>query len=94
MEKTFPFITVKVVDENGLFVANANDFIEFEIEGSGKIIATDNGDPTDMVAFPSLERKAFSGMALAIMQSNEKGTITVSAKSDGLQEAKVKIKTQ
>ena len=94
--KDLSFITVKVLDENGLFVANANNQIEFEIEGPGKIIATDNGDPTDMVAFSSLTRKAFSGMALAIVQSNknEKGTITIKAKSEGLNETIVEIKTQ
>ena len=32
-------------------------------------MATDNGDPYDMVAFPSKERKAFSGMALAIVHA-------------------------
>lgn len=94
--KDLSFITVKVVDENGLFVANANNLIEFEIEGPGKIIATDNGDPTDMVAFPSLKRKAFNGLALAIVQStkNEKGVITLNAKSENLKEAKIIIKTQ
>ena len=94
--KDLSFITVKVIDENGLFVANANNLIEFKIDGPGKIIATDNGDPTDMVAFPSLKRKAFSGLALAIVQSdkNEKGAITVTAKSEGLKETVLTIKSR
>ena len=94
--KDLSFITVKVVDENGLFVANADNLIEFEIDGPGKIIATDNGDPTDMVAFSSLKRKAFSGLALAIVQSdkNKKGTITIKAKSEGLKEVNATIKAQ
>jgi beta-galactosidase len=74
-------------------VADAGNEIEFSIEGPGKIVATDNGDPTDMVAFPSRTRKAFNGLALVIVQSKpgEKGNITVAAKSGNLKSAIVKI---
>ena len=46
--KDLSFITVSIVDENGLTVPNADNLVQFEIEGPGKIIATDNGDPTNM----------------------------------------------
>ncbi len=87
------FITVDVQDNKGLFVANADNLVQFEIEGPGKIIATDNGDPTNMVPFPSLEKKAFNGLVLAIIRSNsgEKGEIAITAKSAGLKDAVVKI---
>lgn len=87
------FVTVKVADAAGLFVADAGNEIEFSIEGPGKIVATDNGDPTDMIAFPSRTRKAFNGLALLIVQSKpgEKGNITVAAKSGNLKPAIVKI---
>ncbi len=87
------FITIEIQDENGIFVANADNLVQFEIEGPGKIIATDNGDPSSMVPFPSIERKAFSGLVLAIVQSklDEKGEIILTAKSSGLENAEIKI---
>ncbi|MDC6366197.1 MULTISPECIES: beta-galactosidase GalB [Flavobacteriaceae] len=90
------FVTLKVVDENGLVVPTASNNIQFSIEGPGEIVATDNGDPTDMVEFPATERKAFSGLALAIIQSKKglKGTVTVKATSDGLEMGQVTIKCE
>ena len=87
------FITVQVEDEKGRIVPQADNLIEFSIEGPGEIIATDNGDPTDLVSFSSYKRKAFSGLALAIVQSkeNEKGTIIIRTKSNGLNAVTLKI---
>ncbi|HSR17977.1 MAG TPA: DUF4982 domain-containing protein, partial [Ignavibacteriaceae bacterium] len=89
------FILVNVIDKNELTVPTANNNIKFEVEGPGEIIATDNGDPTDFVEFPSHERKAFSGLALVIVRSKkgETGTITLVAKSTGLKECKVVVKS-
>ena len=47
------------------------------------LVSTDNGDPTDNTAFPSASRKAFSGLALAIVKASGTGQITVSATGDG-----------
>ncbi|OAF62610.1 hypothetical protein VC83_01319 [Pseudogymnoascus destructans] len=55
------FITVEVVDRKGDFVAQADTSITFSISGPGEIVATDNGDPAEMVSFASKERKAYSG---------------------------------
>jgi beta-galactosidase len=54
---------------------------------------TDNGDPTNMVSFSSHQRKAFSGLCLAIVRSktNNPGNITITAKSPGLKDARVKL---
>jgi len=93
--KDLSFITVKVIDENGLTVPTATNNIEFEIDGPGEIVATDNGNPTDFVEFPSHKRKAFSGLALVIIRSREgePGAITVTAKSAGLEESNVIVKS-
>jgi len=84
--KDLAFITVKVIDNKGLVVPTSDNLIKFSIESPGEIIATDNGDPTSMVPFPSHERKAFNGLALIIIRSKsgENGKITVTAISPGL----------
>ncbi|MBN2514188.1 MAG: DUF4982 domain-containing protein [Sedimentisphaerales bacterium] len=91
--KDLAFITVRVTDKNGLTVQTANNPMTFEIEGPGEIIATDNGDPTNFIPFPSHEREAFSGLALVIIRSksDDPGPITVTAKSPGLKGTRVVV---
>ncbi|MCU4163823.1 hypothetical protein [Carboxylicivirga caseinilyticus] len=64
------------------------------MEGSGQVVATDNGDPTCFTPFPSPERKAFSGLFLGIVKADGEGEIKVTATSEGLEAAKVIIKAE
>ncbi|KAE9378499.1 glycoside hydrolase family 2 protein [Stipitochalara longipes BDJ] len=87
------YITVAVVDSSGTNVPAASNAITFSISGPAQIVSTDNGDPTDMTAFPSLTRKAFNSLALAIIRSNPgaSGQVTVSASASGLTGASVNV---
>jgi beta-galactosidase len=87
------FITLRVMDSNGLLVPEANNTIQFEMAGPGEILATDNGNPADLVAFPSKERKAFQGLALVIVRAKPgtPGSITITATSNGLVAGQVVI---
>ncbi len=93
--KDLAFITVQVTDDKGCMVPRSDNLIEFTIEGPGEIVATDNGDPTNMVSFPSHKRKAFSGQALVIVRSftGQSGIIRITAKSPGLKDALVKVQS-
>ena len=83
------FVTLTVAENAGLMVPRTHNLIHFSISGPADIVATDNGDPTDMTVFASTDRKAFNGLALAIVRprAGAGGTITVTAKSDGLADA-------
>ncbi|HEV8215098.1 MAG TPA: hypothetical protein VGP95_04665 [Gemmatimonadaceae bacterium] len=61
-----------------------------------KGLATDNGDPTNMEPFPSHERRAFNGLALAIIRAKpgQTGRIVVTASSDGISSGRAVITTQ
>ncbi|CAD0017716.1 unnamed protein product [Aureobasidium pullulans] len=86
------YITADVLDSQGSVVPTANPEIEFSVSGSGEIIATDNGDPADLVAFTSTNRKAFSGKALAIVKASKRnGTISVVAKGEGLTSGEITL---
>lgn len=93
--KDLSFITIKVVDREGLPVPTANNLITFSLQGPGEIVATDNGDPTDLVEFPSKERKAFNGLALAVIRSVEgvSDSIEVRATAPGLEGVSVVIES-
>lgn len=89
------FVTMTVADKDGRMVPRAMNRIRFEISGPGEIVSTDNGDPTDMTAFPSTERNAFNGLVLAIVRAKrgQSGEILLTAKSEGLLQARTKITT-
>ncbi|HEY3762344.1 MAG TPA: beta-galactosidase GalB [Verrucomicrobiae bacterium] len=90
------YITVAVEDKNGLVMPEASNSIHFAVSGPAQIVATDNGDATDLTSFPSHERKAFHGLALVIIRSlpGETGSITVTAISDELKTATVRVKSE
>jgi len=90
------FSTIQIADKDGLVVPRSNNSIEFSIDGPGEIVATDNGDATNMVSFPSKEREVFNGLCLVIVRSkaDEKGTITVIAKSKALKEMLIKLQSK
>jgi beta-galactosidase len=70
--------------------------ILFQVSGPGEIVATDNGDATDRVVFASNERRAFNGMALAIVrgQPGHAGKVVVTARARGLLPARVTLTTR
>ena len=80
------FLTVRVLDKAGTLAPRAADKVTFKVEGPAEIVATDNGDPTSFESFQSPERKAFNGLALAIVRPRrgEPGEIRVSASAEGL----------
>ena len=87
-------VKAEVTDENGLIVPNADNPIEFKVEGEGILIGTDNGNPLDKTRMKSNKRTAFNGLALAVIQSTEKsGSIHLTAVSPGLKDAVYKIVT-
>ena len=91
--KDLSFITVQISDTEGLMVPRSNNLIQFSIEGPGEIVATDNGDPTNMVSFTSKEREAFNGLCLVIVRSvaGKSGTVKVKVHSSGLKETQVEL---
>jgi beta-galactosidase len=93
--KDLAFIAVRVLDKDGLFAPRANSAIKFTVDGPGQIVATDNGDPTNFVPFPSPERAAFNGLCLAIVRGKpgEAGKITVKAESASLTAVTVELET-
>jgi beta-galactosidase len=87
-------IKVEIVDENGLVVPTAGNLVEFKVEGEGILIGTDNGNPQDKTPMKSKQRSAFNGMALAVIQSTDRGgNIRIKAVSNGLKEAVLQVVT-
>jgi beta-galactosidase len=90
------FITVRVTDANGVTAPRADQRIRFTVEGAGELVATDNGDPTNLESFKSPERAAFNGLALAIVRAKpgQRGAITVRANAEGLRSTEVQLRSK
>jgi beta-galactosidase len=93
--KDLSFITVTIKDKSGVMNPRANNRIHFDIEGPGEIVATDNGDPTNMELFQSHDRAAFNGLCLVIVRGipGQPGTVKVTATADGLKVGTASVKT-
>jgi beta-galactosidase len=89
------YATVALVDAKGVPVPRSDRKVRFSVQGPAEIVATDNGDPTGLVAFSSHERSTFGGLALAIVRTRagEPGRIVVRAESQGLPAAETRIQS-
>jgi len=86
---------VEVQDAQGRAVPTADNLVSFGLSGEGKAMGTGNGDPTDHEPDPGSSRKAFNGLAMALVQSSKAaGSITVEATSPGLSSASVTISSK
>ncbi|WP_338762630.1 beta-galactosidase GalB [Massilia sp. METH4] len=90
------FVTVTIADKDGRPVPRTSNRISFTLSGPGEIVATDNGDPTSFESFQSPERKAFNGLALAIVRTRagQAGKMVLTATADGLQSAQVTLESR
>jgi len=66
------YVTVSMTDKDGNLVPNANDLINFEVSGGGKLVGVDNGYQANLDSFKANSCKLFNGKCIVIIQSNGK----------------------
>ncbi len=87
-------VKAAILDKNGYPVPTADNLVQFEIQGEGKIIGVGNGDMISHEANKVNYRKAYNGLCAAIVQSGQKaGEIVLTATSAGLQSGKISIRS-
>ena len=79
-------ITARILDAKGRPAPTAGDLVSFTVDGPGAVIGVGNGDPTSHEADKAVQRSAFNGLCMAIVQSRrgEPGRIAVKATAPGL----------
>lgn len=93
--KDLSFVTVEVLDKDNNLCHLSENLINFEVKGNAFIAGVDNGCQTSMERFKYNKRKAFNGKCLIVLQNNgEKGTATLTAKSNGLESSTIEIKSK
>lgn len=90
------FITVAIVDKDGLTVPRSDNLVTFTVEGPAEIVAVDNGNPISFEPFQASERKAFNGLALVVLRTKagEGGEIILRASSSGLAGAETNLRAE
>ncbi|MEI7946205.1 MAG: glycoside hydrolase family 2, partial [bacterium] len=84
----------EMLDANGVLVPEATNMIHFAVSGQGINAGVDNGDPASSELFQADQRSVFQGRALLIVRGKRHaGDIMVSASSEGLQAARVTLKS-
>jgi beta-galactosidase len=88
-------VAVSVVDANGRLVPSANVPVEVVVEGPGRLIGLENGDPLDTSNYKLATRRTFHGRSLAVVQAGDvEGTMTVTAQAAGWAAASCRIETR
>ena len=87
------FVTVRIEDKDGNFCPQADNLVNFKLDGPATIAGVDNGNAASVEPFQADYRKAFNGLALLILRSEngKPGKIRVTASSAGLQAGEAQI---
>ena len=92
--KDLSYVTVAVVDKNGIECPTATNQLKFKVSGSGIYRAACNGDATSLEQFHLPTMKLFSGKLVVTVQSKtELGDIHLKVTGKGLKSATVKLNT-
>jgi len=86
------FVNAYVADELGTIVPDAENLISFKVEGAGFIAAVDSANSNSHEPYQASQRRAYQGMCLALIKARaNKGKITITATSPGLQSASMEL---
>ncbi len=89
------YVAVEILDEKGNLIPNDDRLIHFILNGNGEIAGVGNGNPKDVSSFQQPQKSTFLGKGLVIIRpKGNSGKIIVTAKSDGLKDANIELKTQ
>lgn len=80
------FVEITMEDEDGNTVENANNRVNVEVTGAGRLLGLDNGDSTDYDPYKGRSRRLFSGKLMAIIGSTlEPGVLQIKVSSVGIE---------
>lgn len=82
------YLRIRICDFDGNLCPNADNLVNIQVTGTGKMLGAANGDATCLIPFQSTQQQAFSGELTAIIEGNA----TVKVTAEGLKEGTIDIK--
>jgi beta-galactosidase len=93
--KDLAFVTVSVVDKNGIPCPTATNQLTFKVKGKGTYRAACNGDATSLELFHLPTMKLFSGKLVVLVEAaSTAGEIELTVSGKGLETGKVAVHTE
>jgi beta-galactosidase len=88
------YVTIEVLDPDGLRHPKADNPIFFTTQGPGEVLAAGNSNPINEEPYVGNQRRVHRGRALIVIKSStEPGKITLQAQADGLEGNEIVIKS-
>lgn len=89
------YVTVELIDANGVINPKTENLIHFKIKGPATIAGVGNANPVSIESYKLPQRNAWQGRCLVIIRSGKKpGNVLLQVSSPGLQSTEVALKTQ
>lgn len=86
------FVTVSVVDHNGIPVPDAEPLVRIRLTGPAEIAGVDNGDASSHERFQRDTMRLFAGRALVIVRGGrQRGHVALTVSADGLTSASTRF---
>jgi beta-galactosidase len=86
------FVNATVLDAQGVVVPNAENLINFKVQGAGFVAAVDSANSNSHEPYQASQRQAFQGICLALIKANaNRGKIKVTATSTNLRSASLEL---
>ena len=86
------FVTVSVVDKNGIPCPTATNQLKFKVKGAGTFRAACNGDATSLEMFHKDTMKLFSGKLVVLVKSTTTaGDVKLEVNGAGLKSGKINL---
>lgn len=86
------YVTITLTDANGNISPDADQLLQFSIDGPGTIVGVGNANPMSTESCQQLQRKAWRGKCLVIVKAGKQaGDITLTANTAGLPPTTLKV---
>lgn len=87
------FITIELTDKEDILQPNAENLLNFKVEGPGIIAGVDNAQLQNTDSYVGNSRKAWHGRAMVVLKStHHSGNIKLTVSSPGLPDAVATLK--
>ncbi len=93
--QSLAYISVELLDKNGVLEPNASNLLNFAIDGPAVIVGVDNANIKDVDPYISNQRKAWKGKAMVVIKSikGKTGAVKLKVSSEDFEDTYVEIKT-
>lgn len=89
------YITVELLDSNGIRNPLAEQLVKFEINGPAVIEAVGNANPMSVESYTLPQRKTWQGRCMVVVRTTgQKGKVTVKASVDGMKQAQLDLEAR